>query len=87
MSAQEGPDNSIYKPFTIIDKVKSYSCHTNREDGKAPYNYIRLWIEDITKTSEVSGFVEHQTFHDAEGTVYIMNDSGKTIASWLPPIE
>lgn len=88
MSGENLADNDPHKLFQIYSGVKSFHPCVQRDPTKPddpPYCYLRLYIEDVGKTLEVPGFVEHESTVDVSGNVYVMNEAGKTIATWTPP--
>ncbi|AXQ68327.1 hypothetical protein HOT99_gp290 [Caulobacter phage CcrBL10] len=87
MSDENLPDTDPSKRFSLYAGVKSFHPIVQEPEvaGGKPYCYLRLYIADPVKTAAVPGFVEHETCVDVDGNVYVMNEAGKTIATWTPP--
>ncbi|AFU87651.1 hypothetical protein CcrKarma_gp134 [Caulobacter virus Karma] len=87
MSGEDLPDTAPEKRFTLHAGVKSFHpvVQPPEAPGGQPYCYVRLYIADPVKTAAVPGFVEHEVTVEAPGNVYVMNEAGKTIATWTPP--
>lgn len=80
MSNENIPDNDSRKTFNLYADI--VSAHFNRhEDGSAT---AHLWVREPVKTAEVPGFVEVEKYVDVTGNCYLMNDNGKTIATFCP---
>lgn len=44
----------------------------------------RLWVREPVKTALVPGFCENEKHVDLAGTVYVLNEQGKTISTFRP---
>lgn len=66
MSGEDCADSDTRKSFQLLDHVES--ADFEREDGKAK-------VAVLFASGDVESF-------DVDGNVYLMNDAGKTVASF-----
>lgn len=78
MSTEEYFDDDPRKTYMVYGNVASVGWIRNT-DGSC---MARMYIRDETKTVEVSGFSEHEVLVDVPAYAYVMNERGKTVASF-----
>ena len=78
MSAEDMADENPQKSFTLYGDVASVTWIRN-SDGAA---FARMYVRDEAKTVSVPGFCEHEVCCDVPANAYVMNERGKTIASF-----
>lgn len=72
------PDDEESQPFSIYTDVTS--AHFPPKDS----GIARLQVREPVKTALVPGFVENEVNVEITGPVYVMNESGRTIAVHRP---
>ena len=78
MSDENLPDDDDRKTYMLFGNVSSVAW-VRHGDGSA---MARMYVRDETKTAEVSGFSEHEVLADVAANAYVMNERGKTVASF-----
>lgn len=81
-NAVEGGNASA--PFDLYGDVTSFHIgdKPSFEDGSV---FLRIWQREPIKTALVPGFAENEKLIETRGTVYVMNDNGRTVATFEPP--
>lgn len=80
-SNADHPGDDETAPCSIYDEVTS--IHFPERDTTQT---LRLWVREPVKTAMVPGFCENEKNVDISGPVYVMNEHGKTISVYRPPV-
>ena len=83
MSDENLPDDDARKTYMVYGNVASVAW-IRHSDGSA---MARMYVRDETKTAEVQGFSEHEVLADVPANAYVMNERGKTVASFCAPLS
>ena len=76
-SGDEGPNGSgSHSIYGDVVSIHFPEAHENQT--------ARLWVREPVKTALVPGFCENEKLVDIGGTVYVLNEQGRTISTFRP---